>query len=78
VGRLEALEVLRDQLAEWLIEAPVDRRAALVSQYRATLLEIAELRPAEKTGDAVDEIAERRAARRSGGSAGSARSKRSG
>lgn len=73
--RLAALEALRDELAEWVRDAPVDRKAALIAQYRATLLEIAELAPPEQKGDAVDEIAARRAARRSGPSTGTSRTK---
>lgn len=72
-GRLASLTTLRDRLAEWIEDAPVDRKAALVAQYRATLAEIDELAPPEQKGDAVDEIAARRAARRSGATAGSHR-----
>lgn len=39
--------------------------AALSREYRAVMAEIDELKPPEKVGDSVDEIAERRAARRS-------------
>lgn len=63
--RLDDLIVLRDDLREWMTEAPADRRAALVGQYRATLEEIDELSPKESVGDGIDEIAARRSARRS-------------
>jgi hypothetical protein len=64
VARLDDLETLRTDLRAWLDEAPVDRRAALVAQYRATLAEIESLAPPEqKSGDLLDEIAARRAAR---------------
>jgi len=63
VARIDDLNRLRDDLRLWLDEAPVDRRAALVAQYRATLTEIAELAPEQKTGDPVDEFTARRAAR---------------
>lgn len=76
--RLEALQALRDELIGWVRDAPVDRKAALVAQYRATLLEIAELAPPEQKGDAVDEIAARRAARRSGTAQDTRRAKRPG
>lgn len=78
MARIDDLTALREQLQEWLREAPVDRVAALVAQYRATLQEIDELTPKEPTGDSIDEIAARRAARRSGSSSDSGRSKRSG
>ena len=76
--RLAALIVLRDELVDWMHEAPADRRAALVAQYRATLVEIDELAPAEPKGDAVDEIAARRAARRSSTAETPRRAKRQG
>jgi hypothetical protein len=75
--RLEALQALRDDLLAWMSEAPADRRAALVAQYRATLAEIAELEPKKAEGDGVDEIAARRAARRSSPAKGASRAKRS-
>lgn len=62
--RLDDLTELRANLLEWLDEAPADRKAALVAQFRATLAEIDELSPKEAAGDAIDEIAKRRAARR--------------
>lgn len=64
--RLADLHKLREDLQVWLEEAPVDRKAALVAQYRATLAEIETLEPKESTGDGIDEIAKRRAARRGG------------
>lgn len=78
MARLDDLTRLREQLLDWMVEAPADRRAALVAQYRATLAEIDELTPKEDTGDSIDEIAKRRAARRSAPASGSGRTKRSG
>ena len=77
-SRLDDLQELRDKLREWVEEAPADRKAALVGQYRATLAEIDELSPKEETGDAIDEIAARRAARRARPAARANRSKRTG
>jgi len=76
VARLDDLVTLRGQLADWMIEAPADRRAALVAQYRATLAEIDELTPKEAVGDSIDEIAQRRAARRSATAPSPGRAKR--
>ena len=78
MARLDDLVKLREDLLTWLGEAPADRKAALVAQYRATLAEIDELSPKEAVGDGIDEIASRRAARRAGASKDSGRSKRSG
>jgi len=78
MDRLGDLVKLRADLLEWLDEAPADRKAALVAQYRATLAEIDELEPKEAMGDGIDEIARRRAARRSGPAKGSSRTKQSG
>lgn len=78
VSRLDDLVSLRADLLDWMDEAPADRKAALVAQYRATLAEIDELSPKESAGDAIDEIAARRAARRGGASARAGRAKRSG
>lgn len=64
MSRLDDLVKLRGALLEWLDEAPADRKAALVAQFRATLAEIDELSPKEAVGDGIDEIAARRAARR--------------
>lgn len=75
MSRLDDLTTLRDDLRAWMDEAPADHKAALVAQYRATLAEIDELSPKEAVGDSVDEIAARRAARRSGTAKGSGRAK---
>ena len=77
MSRLTDLTALREQLLTWMTDAPVDRKAALVAQFRATLAEIDELSPKEEIGDTIDEIAARRAARRSRPTAGADRSKRS-
>ncbi len=76
--RLADLMTLRDDLVVWMRDAPLDRKAALVAQYRATLAEIAALEPKKAEGDGIDEIARRRAARRSSSAKSPARSKRSG
>jgi hypothetical protein len=73
---LEDLQALRESLLAWVVDAPVDRKAALVAQLRATLVEIDELVPKEPVGDGIDQIAERRAARRSGPAKGSGIAKR--
>ena len=78
MDRLADLITLRQQLLLWMDEAPVDRKAALVAQFRATLAEIVELSPKEEAGDSIDEIAARRAARRSRPAARANRAKRSG
>lgn len=78
MSRLEDLNALREQLLVWMEDAPVDRKAALVAQFRATLAEIEELSPKEEIGDSIDEIAARRAARRSRPAARSHRTERSG
>ena len=76
MSRLDDLTKLRGDLLEWMDEAPADRKAALVAQYRATLAEIDDLTPKEATGDGIDEIARRRAARRSSPSKTEGRAKR--
>lgn len=78
MGRLDDLVKLRSDLLEWLGEAPADRKAALVAQFRATLVEIEELSPEEVVGDGIDELARRRAARRAGTAKGVGSAKRSG
>lgn len=74
MARLDDLIALRDDLLEWLEDAPVDRKAALVAQFRATIAEIEELSPKQKAGDGIDEIAARRAARRGAAAKDSGRS----
>ena len=74
--RLDDLTKLREDLLDWMDEAPADRKAALVGQYRATLAEIDELSPKEAVGDGIDEIAKRRDARRSSTTEGEGRAKR--
>lgn len=76
MSRLDDLTALRADLLAWMDDAPADRKAALVAQFRATLAEIDELTPKEAVGDNIDEIAQRRAARRSGPAKGASRSKR--
>lgn len=76
MARLDDLIKLRTDLLDWLDEAPADRKAALVGQYRATLAEIDELSPKEVAGDSIDEIAARRAARRSRPAPSESRAKR--
>lgn len=78
MARLDDLVKLRENLLEWMDEAPADRKAALVAQYRATLAEIDELAPKEAVGDGIDEIARRRAERRSSPAKSSGRAKRKG
>lgn len=73
---MDDLTKLRADLLEWMVDAPTDRRAALVAQFRATLAEIDELTPKEAVGDSIDEIAARRAARRSSAAADQGRAKR--
>ena len=77
MSRLDDLRELRDQLREWIPDAPVDRRAALIGQYRATPEEIDALAPKEAVGDGIDEVKARRDARRAGGAKGSRSTKRS-
>ena len=78
MARLDDLSELREQLHAWIPDAPIDRRAALIAQYRATLEEIEKLTPKEAAGDGIDQIAARRAARRAGSTARPSRAKRSG
>lgn len=78
MSRLDDLVNLRRSLLDWIDEAPADRKAALVAQFRATLAEIDELSPKEAVGDSIDEIAARRASRRSGSTKPSRSTKRSG
>ena len=77
--RLARLELLRD-MAEVSLAGEIGARdfASVSREYRAILSEIAELsnEGQEVEVDAVDEIAQRRAARRAGPAKGSARAKR--
>lgn len=76
-SRLDRLKTLRASLEEALTgDVPVRDFASLSREYRAVLAEIDELAPPEQKGDAVDEIAQRRNARRSAAS-GKPRAKRS-
>ena len=62
--RLSKLHALEPVVLESIAYAPVDKRAALVAQYRQLLAEIDTLEAnVMKAGDPVDEIAARRAAR---------------
>ena len=62
--RLSKLHALEPVVLESIEGAPVDKRAALVAQYRQLLAEIDTLEAnVMKAGDPVDEIAARRAAR---------------
>lgn len=78
-SRIDRLTQLRNQ-QETALSSEIAARdfAAISREYRATLAEIAELTPKTNEGDAVDEIAQRRAARRSSAATGSSRTKRSG
>jgi hypothetical protein len=51
--------------------------ASLSARFQSVLEEIAELEPKKAEGDGIDEIARRRAARKSGPAKGSTRAKRS-
>ena len=76
--RLKTLQTLRDHLAAAIDDCDSMRDlAALSGRLQSVLEEIAELAPPEQKGDAVDEIAQRRAARRQAAT-GKARAKRSG
>ena len=76
-SRLDRLIRLRGNLEETLNEGvPVRDFATISKEYRAVMAEIDTLAEPEKKGDAVDEIAERRAARRTGAAKSPARSKR--
>ncbi|MEV1331136.1 hypothetical protein AB0J20_16340 [Micromonospora costi] len=76
--RLKTLQTLRDHLASAIDDCDSLRDlAALSGRLQSVLEEIAELAPPEQKGDAVDEIAQRRNARRSA-APGKPRAKRSG
>lgn len=76
---LAALEAVRDLIAADLEACESMRdKAALYLRFTDTINAIDAIRPPEVKGDAVDEIAARRAARRAGTSARSSRAKNSG
>jgi hypothetical protein len=81
MGRLEDLIELRDALRPQVLDVHSEHGlqgvSGLVGQYVKILAEIEELEPKKAEGDGVDEIAARRAARRSGPAKSSARAKRS-
>lgn len=76
--RLAALRDLRDLLAEQIQACDSLRDlAALSGRFQAVLTEIAALEPKKAEGDGIDEIARRRAARRTGAAKSPSRAKRS-
>jgi len=69
VGRLESLEALRSTLARSIDSCDSLRDlSSLSARFQAVLAEIDEIRPPEKKGDTIDEIAARRASRGSSAS----------
>jgi hypothetical protein len=76
-SRIAGLEVLRDTLAR-SIEGCDSLRdmASLSGRLQSVLAEIDELRPPDKKGDAIDEIASRRASRGSVAGKSAPRAKR--
>ena len=78
-NRLQTLRDLRDLIAHQIEECDSLRDlASLSGRLQAVLDQIAELEPREAEGDGIDEIAQRRAARRAGSPKGSGRAKREG
>lgn len=76
---LAALEATRDQIAADLEVCESMRdKAALYARLTDVLARIEAVRPPVAKGDAVDEIAARRVARRAGPAKGSSRAKRPG
>lgn len=72
--RLVTLRALRDWLARALDECVSLRDgAALAGRLQSVLEEIAKVEGPKEVGDGIDEIAERRSARRSGTAKGSVR-----
>ena len=64
MSRLDDLTAARDVMWASIQEAPADKRAPLMAQWRALEVTISELASeAGKAGDPIDEIAARRAAR---------------
>jgi hypothetical protein len=76
--RLATLRDLRDLLARQIESCESLRDlASLSGRLQAVLDQIAELEPKKAEGDGIDEIANRRAARRTGAAKSPARTKRS-
>lgn len=76
-NRVDALIALRDTIAVSIENCESLRDLASLSrEYRAVMAELADLAPPEKKGDAIDEIAQRRAARRSTSTKSTGRAKR--
>jgi hypothetical protein len=69
-SRLENLRAAADLAWESALAAPADKRAPLIAQYRVLLADIDALDDGSKAGDPIDELANRRSARRSGAAAG--------
>lgn len=78
-SRVERLKVVAALLEGALLEGstPVRDAAAVSREYRAVLGEIAELEPPKAEGDGIDEITERRNARRASAASRPSRTKRS-
>jgi hypothetical protein len=75
---LATLRDLRDHLAEALLDCDSKRdTAALAGRLQSVLDQIAALEPKESAGDGIDEIARRRAARRTSAAARKSRTERS-
>lgn len=74
---VDSLEVIRDEIAHDLSVCESMRdKAALYLRLADVMERLEAAKPEPVRGDAVDEIAARRAARRSGTAEGSARAKR--
>lgn len=72
--RLESLRDLRDDLAARLVDCQSDRDyAGLSGRFQTVLEEIDKLEGPKNVGDGIDEIAEKRAARRASAAKGSVR-----
>lgn len=75
---LAALEATRDAIvADLEVCESMRDKAALYNRLESTLRLIHEAKPAEQKGDALDEIAQRRAARRTSAAKSPSRAKRS-
>ena len=79
VDRLTRLRTQRDLLLVHIALCESDRDfVALSREYRDCMAQIADIEPKKAEGDGIDEIAQRRNARRSGTAKGSRNSKRTG